>query len=241
MNNKLHILNGDAIKPVFEKSEIKGDIIVWREALIEGPIQGEIRELAFWESRKDHLKAHFPDHYADDKLIDVDSLQRLERFHEVVLWFEYDLFCHANMLGCVAFIDHPSISLVCLGNELTGQFQTLGEIGLSDYQALYHLRAKLTEDDVLYAREVWKAFQTKEVKDIQPFIHGHPTFKYLGKALAQMELLESDADGLNPLQGEMHQLKTEGLEDRKIIGTMLRRHPWLGLGDSQYWNLLQSI
>ena len=241
MNKTLHILNGDAIKPLFLQSGIEGDVVVWREAFIEGPIEGDIKEPAFWERRKNHLKATYPEHYSEDGLNDIMKLGNTEDFDEVVLWFEYDLFCHANMLGCLAYICHHNVSLVCLGDELTGQFQTLGEIGPSDYQKLYANRSKLNNEDITYAGEVWKAFQTKEVKDVQPFIQGHPTFKYLGKALAQMVLLEPNDAGLNQLQHEMHQLKTEGLEDRKVVGTMLRRHPWLGLGDSQYWQFYNNI
>ena len=228
-------------KAIFQQAEIEGDIVVWREVLVEGPVAGDIQEPEFWKNRKTFIELAYTKNYDEFVLTEIDKLQDLGKYKEVVLWFEYDLFCHVNMLGCLTFIDHPNSSLICLGDEFGGKFQGLGEIDPSDYSTLYLKRKTLSLTDISYAREAWMIFQNKDIKQMEPFMTGHSTFQYLGRAFSQLNLLQPYQQGLNALQIEMQQLKEESLDNKKIIGTMLKRHTWLGFGDLQYWTLLQSI
>ena len=51
MSKTLHILNGDTTLPNLEKSGIKGEVVVWREMLCEGPVHKEVGSDDFWMNR----------------------------------------------------------------------------------------------------------------------------------------------------------------------------------------------
>ncbi len=239
---RLHILNGDATKHPFEKSGIEGEVTVWPEILVEGPLEGDIQSESFWDKRKDYVEATFGGNYAQKVIPRLELLHDLQGYDEVILWFEYDLFCQANMLGCLAFIEHHNLSLVCLGDELGGTLQGLGQIQPEDYAILLDKRLPLSAEDLAYASAVWQAWQTQSPEELKPYFGDHATFKYLGRALQEAHLLFPQETGLNALQLEMQQMIHDGTEDeRKIVGTMLRKQTWLGFGDLQYFKMLERL
>ncbi len=38
MNKTIHVLNGDSTAQILTKTSIKGDVVIWRELLCEGPL-----------------------------------------------------------------------------------------------------------------------------------------------------------------------------------------------------------
>ena len=118
---RLHVLNGDATQPEFYKSHIDGDVVIWREVLVEGPVAADIRSTSFWNNRGMFLEAAYGGDptYAEVFLSQLQLLDNLNDIEEVVLWFEFDLFCQINMLGCLNYVQHDNISLVCLANDVS--------------------------------------------------------------------------------------------------------------------------
>lgn len=98
----IHILNGDALLNRFPE-EIEGERIVFRECLIEGPIQEKKIE-AFLSSRKKYLTERYPKASISYQEVETE-LMKIEDIHssaEVNLWFEDDLFCQINFWYCVS-------------------------------------------------------------------------------------------------------------------------------------------
>lgn len=242
LDNQLHILNGDAIVPEFRKSGIEGAIVVWREALCDGPIADPIREDSFWDKRAAYIKdALGGEHYEAKMISELDKIRDLSRYEEVVLWFEYDLFCQANMLACLNFIDHNRISLVCLGDELDGTLRGLGEIAANDFITLYHQKTRLSREDLQFARTAWEAYTDAGLNKLQ-FIEDSTTFKHLKPAIQVHITRLPGANGLNALEEKMLRLIKAGVNDeRRLIGTMLKDQGYFGLGDMQYFHYLNQI
>ncbi len=241
----LHVLNGDATRAIFERSGIKGQVIVWRDVLTEGPIGDNIHTDLFWEKRKSYMESTYPGDYTyEDKVrSDIEQLRNARDFGEVTLWFEYDLFCQVNMVACLSFFEHPTVSLVCLGDELAGRLQGLGEIASTDYLKLFEGRRQLTIEDLKYAEEAWKCYSSGNKKQIARFSHDHRTFKYLGPAFqAHIDERTPASNGLSKVERRMLQLIDGGIgEERKLVGTMLREQTWLGFGDLQYFTILKGL
>ena len=59
MDNILHILNGDIAIAPLEESGIRGDHLVWREVLSEGPINHPFATEEFWQERNSYLTTAF--------------------------------------------------------------------------------------------------------------------------------------------------------------------------------------
>lgn len=242
LDKRLHILNGDATIPEFRKSGIKGDLVIWREALCDGPVSDPIRENLFWEKRATYIQEGLGgENYADKMLTELDKLRDLSSYNEVVLWFEYDLFCQVNMLACLSFIDHEQVSLICLGNELDGQLRGLGEISAGHFQMLFKGRSFLSKEDISYARAAWQAYvhpTPEKLRTLTP----SSTFKHLKPAIEAHLTRLPQKNGLNDLEVKMLDGIREGVNDeRMLVGTMLRKQGYFGLGDMQYFYYLNQI
>jgi hypothetical protein len=97
MNDIYHILNGDALKKQFPKS-IMGEIIVTRECLIDGNIQGDSLH-EFFENRAEHLESYpqIPDgKYFEITVPEISKITNIPQGATIYCWFEDDLFCQVN-------------------------------------------------------------------------------------------------------------------------------------------------
>ena len=77
MNKTIHILNGDSMAQILEKSGIKGDVVVWRELLCEGPLHMAIGSNEFWTKRYTFFEEEFGD------LQYFLYLKKLEKYYNI--------------------------------------------------------------------------------------------------------------------------------------------------------------
>src|SRR5689334_20345043 len=109
---KYHVLNGDALAENFPVNEIPGEIIVIREAFIEGPLSTDFTK-EYWEKRSAFIHSSYhatPEEYEVQFLSQLPLLDSIQDEDEVFLWFEDDLFCVVNMLFVIAYVSgrsHP--------------------------------------------------------------------------------------------------------------------------------------
>ncbi len=243
-DSTLHILNGDATRPEFDRASIDGEVIVWREVMVEGPVTEDIRSEGFWEARRQYVEGTYgaPGKYQDTFMTQLQQLDDASQYEEVVLWFEFDLFCQINMLACLAYLQHNRISLVCLGNQLGGRWQGLGEIGAAEFSRLYEERLPLSSEDVQYAHEVWDVYTHDDAEKIKSLRKAHPTFVHLDRALQAHISRFPGPNGINAIEYDMLEVVKEGVTNEKqLIGKMLRNDPWLGFGDLQFERVLRSL
>jgi len=97
MNNVYHILNGDALKNQFPKL-ILGQLIVARECLVDGNIQGENLEELF-SNRAEYLEG-YPQipvgEYDKSSVPEFAKITNIPARSVIYCWFEDDLFCQVN-------------------------------------------------------------------------------------------------------------------------------------------------
>lgn len=88
-----HILNGDCLAEKFPKN-LKGEIIIWREALIDGPVS----EDDFFENRKKFITDNYDSESNYDELVvkEFKKMQNISENSAIFFWFEDDLFCQTN-------------------------------------------------------------------------------------------------------------------------------------------------
>lgn len=106
----VHILNGDALLERFPDA-ISGDLLVCRECLIDGPLQGRNPE-TFFANRMAYLDAAYEDPGADFYLEAVlpqfELMMNIPEQSEVYFWFEADLFCQYNFWFCISLMESSS-------------------------------------------------------------------------------------------------------------------------------------
>src|SRR5438132_385213 len=119
----LHIHGGESSANTARQSTIPGEHVGWREALIYGPAPSAVAGLEWRKLRARHLLDYYGgdlQKYEADLLSQEETLTTFSGHDEVVLWFEHDLFCQANLLYLLNWFAHrdlgkTSLSLICTG------------------------------------------------------------------------------------------------------------------------------
>ena len=103
----IHIINGDALEDQFPK-DLPGEILVFRECLIEGP-KKVVEFEAFFASRAVYLSdAYDPkikESYSRELSVPLMKIVTDLKPSEIVLWFEEDLFCQTNFWFICYFLE----------------------------------------------------------------------------------------------------------------------------------------
>ena len=103
----IHIINGDALEDQFPK-DLPGEILVFRECLIEGP-KKVVEFEAFFASRAAYLSdAYGPkikESYSRELSVPLMKVVTDLKPSEIVLWFEEDLFCQTNFWFICHFLE----------------------------------------------------------------------------------------------------------------------------------------
>src|SRR5688572_17147993 len=102
-----NILNGDSLAYSFPEAKIEGEIIVAREALVDGDLSGDNLN-DFWRSRANY-HGSTEDEYHNRVVSEFEKIIDTPGNSEFNLWFEYDLFCQVNMWFVISIINSLSI------------------------------------------------------------------------------------------------------------------------------------
>lgn len=182
----LHILNGDAVREVFEQAGIEGDCCVFADVLHEGPLSADPTDIAFTEARIRHaVEAAWvpPDVAASFNAEWTRGLAAATSHDEVVLWFEHDLFDqlllihHLEWLRRSGVFAHdsraagPRVSLICIG-EFPGieRFSGLGQLTPAQLASLLPGRTPIGSAQLDAARLAWSAVTGDDPRAIERVI-----------------------------------------------------------------------
>ncbi len=255
MSKKVHILNGDSTASIMKESEISGDVIVWRELLCEGSLSKNIGSDDFWNLRntffEDELEVNRLDYY-DKTIKELIKIEDLSNYNEVVLWFEYDLFCQVNLMAlCTYLLNHyrKSLSyyLVCVGKDQSREnLQTLSDYSSKEYQRLHEQRIKLTHHDLLFAKECWERYVVNDIQELKGFnFKKNGKFKYFQLAINQHLKRFTENKKLNQIDHKLIEtIHTNEFTERDIIGELLfwqKKETVYGFGDLQYFKYLEKL
>src|SRR5215203_3006847 len=163
-----NILNGDSLAYSFPDAKIEGDIIVVREALMDGDLSGDnLRE--FWRSRAIYhgsTEAEYHSRVAKEfeKIINAPDNT------EFNLWFEYDLFCQVNMWFVISIINSLPIKKKVFAVYTSYLDRTskhfwngFGPANSDELKVCYADRIPLNEADINFGHELWKAYKNSNL------------------------------------------------------------------------------
>ena len=121
IDTTLHITNGSALTDYLLKLDIskKENIITWEETLCVGPTVEEVASPAFIKIRQAFFKSFYDLTLSKKDLISgLQKLDDISNFTEIVLWFEYDLFCHINMVAVISLLEQSDLSSRSISEKL---------------------------------------------------------------------------------------------------------------------------
>ena len=243
----LHITNGDSTTNYLKKLGFSGDFITWREMLCEGKTTSDVGSERFWKNRYDFFKNSYKiskQNFINYTVKEYRNLCNKKEQKEIVLWFEYDLFCQVNMIAVLSWLKRYRkgyhISLVCSGT-IKGSNKMHGLSDLSKEQISNHYKNKveLTQDDIEYADYIWQLYCSNNPLRLETIYKFNTTspFKYLATALeAHLQRFPSLENGLNTIENTI--LKTANTHQfsskKQLVSQLLKTEKMYGFGDLQY-------
>ncbi|TKC12436.1 DUF1835 domain-containing protein [Pedobacter polaris] len=248
MNSKtLHVLNGDATMNVFKETEISGDILIWREILSEGPVTKnslfQLRSKWIYETFGENY-----DSYKEKVINEVNKLNSLTEYDQIILWFEYDLVCQINLIFVLATLKNINyeipIYLIC-PDKFDGlpNFRGLGELSPTQLKKLLPTKIKLSLVDLDLAAKAWDLYIENDSTRITTFLKGDfGKLALLKKALAAHLMRSEKSNGLNHIHEVLLGFINAGMTNKsEIYEKFWAQESIFGLGDLQLDLALNEI
>ncbi|AUS06711.1 DUF1835 domain-containing protein [Pseudotamlana carrageenivorans] len=246
----LHITNGSVLTNFLNELKIEGEFLTWQAMLCEGPTTEKVFSEEFLELRRIHFKK-FYDVEVDNELIEseLEKLDHPDLYSEIVLWFEYDLFCHINMVAIISLLKqkqmHLPIYLVCSGRVKGSKtLKGLSELSTEQLLAHYHNKVLLTAEDLELARNVWSIYCGIDHNLLKPLIVKSSSFNYLSNCLkAHLERFPDSVSGLNDLERNILKIihKNKITSKNHLLGYILNYQGFFGYGDLQLTRIIDEL
>jgi hypothetical protein len=248
----LHITNGDDLSEKILELGIPGDLITWREMLCEGPASMDVGDEAFVLFRKTFLLEKYKvseERYREEFLEELVKLAAINGYDEIVLWFEFDLFSHMNMLALISFLlqnkKNGPFSLVC-SRKLKGEeeMNPLSQLSGKHLKEHYKHRISLNEDDIQTAQLIWELYCSKNPKKLASEIKKTTNFEYLSSCIrAHIERFPSVKTGLNSLEVNVLKLIKEHqiTSINHLLGYALEYQGYYGYVDVQMERVIEKL
>ncbi len=238
----VHVLPGDAQVEEFSKTGIEGEVVVCREALVDGDVQSKNLE-EFWNVREDFLSRTYLDSnvaYREKVVAEFEKLARLAKSGDINLWFEYELFCQVNMWFCVWLLRENNCDLYRVAPIFQLKEHTwrgFGGLTPDELQQCYDERLKFGDSDITLGAELWTAFQNRDYARLKELSKTESAcFPYLEET-CQAEIEKE----IRPKE-VLRELLQSGVQDvDEMIAGFRERAGVYGFGDAQVKKILNEI
>ena len=182
-----HILNGEALTDRFIETGINGEIIITRECLVDGNLEGDSLQ-DFFHTRAKYLAEEPCENEQDYFAWVVNEFEKIMRSpadSEFNLWFGYDLFCRANMWFILSLLYDMEIKkdvYIVYPSYLAeaDRWKDFGGATPADLQKCFSGRTRLDENDIELGKNLWIAFKKNDFNTLQQLAAQAPlAFPYL--------------------------------------------------------------
>ncbi|WP_299335103.1 DUF1835 domain-containing protein [uncultured Psychroserpens sp.] len=251
-SNALHITNGTSLTNYLIKLDLatEENIVTWQEALCVGPTIEDLTSDEFIKIRKAFFKSFYDITLSTKEMTsELKKLDTIINFTEVILWFEYDLFCHINMVAVISLLEQKGIFLpiylVCSGRvEGEKGLKALPELNPNQLQSHYDNRVKLNVDDIALTRKIWRIYCGKDHNQLLPLVLRTSSFEYMSNCLkAHIKRFPDTRSGISTLEYNILKLVKENTITSKhhLVGYTLHYQGYYGYGDLQIARVVELL
>ncbi len=237
-----HVLPGDAQVAEFLKAGIDGEVVVFREALVTGPLDGDIFG-NFWEARAAFILTEYgedPFEYHDKVANEIMKIADADEGDEVDLWFEYELFCGVNYWFCCELLRNTQAKVFRVEPVLAEQDDLWGGFGFynaRDLSGCFESRTELSDADIELGSELFRAYRDGDNERLielgRTESRAFPHLRVVAEAAAQRETL--------PL-ATVREIIESGKTDIAVIFPEFKaRLGVYGYGDTQVERLIDHL
>ncbi|WP_347925992.1 DUF1835 domain-containing protein [Pontimicrobium sp. SW4] len=246
----LHITNGSSLTSYLKELNFSGDFMTWHEMLCEGPTVEQIDTLDFIKTRRAFLNKFYNidiDEYQFHSELEI--LDDVKKYSEIILWFEYDLFCHINLLAVISLLQQKQVTLplflVCSGRIKGEQdFKGLGELNENQLINHYENKTELKTSDIELASSIWEIYCKNDHNLLKPYILKSSSFKYLNSCLkAHLKRFPNSRNGLDRLEEHILEITRDNNIKSKhhLLGYVLNYQGYYGYGDIQINRMINNL
>lgn len=223
---------------------MEGEIIVFRECLVDGPVKADNTEELF-AVRAPFIAEFYGDYteedYFRDSASELNKIPSIEDGSTVNLWFEDDLFCQVNFWCATDLLSEKNVDLYLVRPETHtqygfGAYQPEELTGLSDQRMLISEQKKIAA--------LWKAYQiedtltlsriAEELRDSFPFI-----YEAVQAHLQRIPKNGSEGRPIESLRKIMKELSDESFGP--VFREFSKREAIYGFGDLQVKRMYDEI
>jgi len=244
MPKQYHILNGDSLKEQFPKN-ILGQIIVTRECLVDGNIQGSTQD-EFFKNRATFISETHGckiENYYDITVSQFEKMKEIPQNSEINLWFEDDLFCQVNFWFVLSLLAKNNKKYQYnLVRPLKGHEYSFGSMSQEELSLAYQEKLELTDLDKL--GELWKLYQSEEFNKMATIAKNlEKKYPFILSAIeAHVQRLPSKNSYGRPIESLISIIKDLKTDDfGTVFREFIKREPIYGFGDLQVKKMLEHI
>lgn len=169
-----HILNGDSLAAQLNHSEINGEFIVCREALIDGPLLGDTLP-TFFTKRARYISDTYnapAETYFRNVVSEFEKILRMPDNSEICLWFENDLFCQANMWFVLSLLysKAPQSQLFRIFpaiNQPSDLWKGFGNSDAKMFEQSYKNKIPFALSDIELGNDLWNAYHINDLSRLR--------------------------------------------------------------------------
>lgn len=243
----LHIHNGDSSAGTAKKSNIPGEHLAWREALVCGPTPGGLSGPEFRGLRARHLAEAYGikvEKCEKDLRAQEAALSGFSEHEEVVLWFEHDLFCQVHLIYLLNWfaqreLTETKLSLISVG-EFPGVegFRGLGQLNEEQLASLFPQRQEVSQSQLQLGSKTWHAYSSPDPAELSSLLDTDlSAIPFLKRALSKhLQRFPSTTNGLGRIENAGLELIAKGYgKFKSLFPAFARRESEYGFGDAQLY------
>ena len=246
----LHITNTTTLTTTINNLGIKGEKLLWEAMLCEGPTTQTIYSKDFLKIRTSFFNTFYNinlDIIEINK--ELEKLNNTNQYSEIILWFDYNLFCHINMIAVISLIQQKKIDcplyLVCSGRvEGSQNLKKLSELSKTQLLDHYKNKVQLTSEDIDLATSIWGIYCGIDHNLLKPYIMKSSSFKYLNNCLmAHLERFPDVTDGLTVLERNILKIidKYNIVSKNQLLGYTFNYQGYYGYENMQLMRIIESL
>ncbi len=243
-----HILNGDALAYSFPAAEIEGELIVVREALMDGDVSGDNLH-GFWQARARYLAVSETE-YNQAVVSEFEKIINAPDHATFNLWFEYDLFCQVNMWFVMSVINSLPIQKKVFAvysthlNKTSKQFWNgFGSANSAELTVCYANRFPLSSAELNFGQALWEAYKNNNLETLTNLSKHHSlAFPYLEEVVqAHLDRFPNDGTKGRPEKVIEDIRKNISTDFHEVCVAFWSRESIYGFGDSQVRKLYDKV
>jgi hypothetical protein len=236
-----HVLPGDAQVEAFKRSGIDGEMLVCRECLVEGDISGDTLD-EFFTNRAAFINDTYdddPSNYNANVASQLRKLPDLTNSDQVNVWFEYELFCAANMWFCLDLLSKTGAAVFRVEPSYLSaddRWNGFGGATADDMRKCYDVRKRLSCDDIDLGSKLWIAFKGRDNDSLRRFAASRfDAFPYLA------EVCDAATERETRPAAIIADIQKEGAADLDLLFVEFRKRAGVyGYGDSQIKRIAEN-